>query len=443
MSALPLLVLTFLASYLVGAVPFGVLVARWRGVDLLHHGSGNIGATNVGRLLGRRFGILVFLLDFAKGALPVLAATRWLPADDGVTPDVLGVTAGVATFLGHLFPVYLRFRGGKGVATGAGVVTVLMPGPTLAALVAWVVLVTATRYVSLASLAAAALLLALRLSLTPHPWAPERRVVTGFCLVAVALIFARHRGNIRRLFQGTENRLKEAPAMVQFGKVVHVLALGLWFGTVVFFTIAGAVLFPAFQKEAARPAAERPLWFPLPAAYDRAPPSDRFPDPLRLEQGSRAAGAAVAPLFPWFYGVQAGCGLLALVTALAWASTQRGRAHTLRAAALALALAGVGVGWWLERKVDELRIPRNDLTDEVLLNPSPSADLIQRAVDARAAFGTWHGYSLIVNFLTLLLVAVGMALAARLPAAPQPAAVAVNGQPTAVGKEAAAAQAPL
>jgi acyl-phosphate glycerol 3-phosphate acyltransferase len=433
MSALPLLVLTFLASYLVGAVPFGVLVARWRGVDLLHHGSGNIGATNVGRLLGRRFGVLVFLLDFAKGALPVLVATRWLPAAD-VGPDVLGVTAGVAAFLGHLFPVYLRFRGGKGVATGAGVVTVLMPGPALAALVAWLILVTATRYVSLASLAAAALLCALRLSLTPHPWATEQRVVTGFCLVAVALVFARHRGNIRRLFQGTENRLQEAPAMVQFGKVVHVLALGLWFGTVVFFTITGAVLFPAFQKEAAKPADERPLWFPLPAAYEKASPSDKFPDPLRLEQGSRAAGAAVGPLFPWFYGVQAVGGLLALVTALAWAFTQRGRAHVLRAAVLALALLGVGVGWWLERKVDYLRVPRNLYTDQVLLGSPPAPRLLQAAVDARAEFAAWHGYSLIVNFLTLALVAVGMALAAQLPTAPQPSAVTVNGPTAGAGR---------
>jgi acyl-phosphate glycerol 3-phosphate acyltransferase len=436
MSALPLLVLTFLAAYLVGAVPFGVLVARWRGVDLLRQGSGNIGATNVGRLLGRRFGALVFLLDFAKGALPVLVATRWLPAAD-VTPDVLGVTAGVAAFLGHLFPVYLRFRGGKGVATGAGVVTVLMPGPALAALATWVVAVMATRYVSLASLAAAALLCALRLSITPHPWAPERRAVTGFCLVAAALVFARHRGNVRRLFQGTENRLQEAPAMVQFGKVVHVLALGLWFGTVVFFTITGAVLFPAFQKEAAKPGAERPLWFPLPAAYDRAPPSAKFPDPLRLEQGSRAAGAAVGPLFPWFFGVQAVAGLLALVTALAWASTRRGKAHVLRAAALALALLGVGVGWWLERKVEDLRGPRNDYTDEVLRSPSPSAGMIEQAEHARAEFGAWHGFSLVVNFITLLLVTVGMALAAQLPTVPQPAAVTVNGQAATAGREAA------
>jgi acyl-phosphate glycerol 3-phosphate acyltransferase len=426
MSALPLLLLTFVASYLVGAVPFGVLVARWRGVDLLHHGSGNIGATNVGRLLGRRFGVLVFLLDFAKGALPVLAATLWLPAAE-MAPDVLGVTAGVAAFLGHLFPVYLRFRGGKGVATGAGVVTVLMPSPALAALAAWAVLVSATRYVSLASLAAATLLCALRLSLTPHPWAPGQRVVTGFCLVAVALVFARHRGNIRRLFQGTENRLKEAPAMVQFGKVVHVLALGLWFGTVVFFTLTGAVLFPAFQKEAAKPAAERPLWFPLPAAYEHAPPSDKFPNPLRLEQGSRAAGAAVGPLFPWFYGTQAVAGLLALVTALAWASTLRGRPHVLRAAALALALLGVGVGWWLERVVEELRQPRNDYTDTALVSPSPPAEQVAQAEQARAEFGRWHGYSLVVNFLTLVLVAVGMALAAWLPTAAAPRAMS-NGQ---------------
>jgi hypothetical protein len=225
--------------------------------------------------------------------------------------------------------------------------------------------------------------------------------------------------------------------MVQFGKVVHVLALGLWFGTVVFFTITGAVIFPAFQKEAAKDASERPLWFPIPSAYYHRPPSDKFPDPLQLEQGSRAAGAAVAPLFPWFYGVQAACGLLALVTALAWASTRRGRAHVLRAAVLALALLGVGVGWWLERKVDELRIPRNDRTDEMLRVAVPSADLVAQAEHARAEFGRWHGYSLAVNFVVLALVTVGMALAAQLPTAPQAAAAAVNGQVTAAGREAA------
>src|SRR5437867_8872481 len=118
-----LTVLTVLGAYLVGGIPFGYAVARWRGVDILRQGSGNIGATNVGRVLGRRFGILVFLLDFAKGALPVAAAMR-VGAESGVA-DVLGddglpVLAGLAAFLGHLFPVYLHFRGGKGVATEAG-----------------------------------------------------------------------------------------------------------------------------------------------------------------------------------------------------------------------------------------------------------------------------------------------------------------------------------
>src|SRR5829696_5575778 len=114
-----------LAAYLVGAVPFGYLVARSRGVDIFAAGSGNIGATNVGRVLGRKFGLLAFALDFLKGVVPALAATllsRQVKPD--LPADTLGVTAGVMAFLGHLFPVYLRFRGGKGVATGAGVVVV-------------------------------------------------------------------------------------------------------------------------------------------------------------------------------------------------------------------------------------------------------------------------------------------------------------------------------
>src|SRR5579872_4774549 len=114
------LILAALFGYLVGGVPFGYLIGRWRGVEIRQQGSGNIGATNVGRVLGRRFGILVFLLDFAKGALPVLAA-RFAPAVD-LPADSLPVAAGVAAFLGHLFPIYLRFHGGKGVATAAGVV---------------------------------------------------------------------------------------------------------------------------------------------------------------------------------------------------------------------------------------------------------------------------------------------------------------------------------
>jgi acyl-phosphate glycerol 3-phosphate acyltransferase len=431
-TALPWLVLILLTAYLVGAVPFGYLVARARGVDLFKQGSGNIGATNVGRVLGRRFGILVFALDFAKGAVPVLAS-RLAPAE-GLPVDSLPVAAGVAAFLGHLFPVYLRFRGGKGVATAAGVVAVLVPLTALAALLTWAVVLSCTRTVSLASLAAAALLCGLRLTATPHPWAADQFVVTLFCLLGAGLIFARHRANVRRLLQGTENRVKDTPAMLQLGKTLHVLALGLWFGTAVFFTIMGLVLFQTFEQISRDPAEDRPAWFPLPALYAQDPPGEQFPNPLRLEQGSRAFGAVVSPLFGWYYGIQGACAAVAAFTAVAWAYSYRGqRGCRLRATVLVAALLAVGVGGWLERVVSEKRGPRNDLTDACLTQPQPSPADIQRAEAARADFGRWHGYSLLVNFLTLGLVTVAMALAASLPmrdpTPPARSASAENGQP--------------
>src|SRR6478752_3473597 len=145
--------LALVAAYLIGAIPFGWLIARARGVDLFHAGSGNIGATNVGRVLGRKYGLLVFALDFAKGAVPV-AITGRLPTglDEALgLPDALRVGVALSAFLGHLFPVYLGFRGGKGVATGAGTVFVLVPGPAALAVLAWAAVVGATRTVSLGS----------------------------------------------------------------------------------------------------------------------------------------------------------------------------------------------------------------------------------------------------------------------------------------------------
>src|ERR1019366_6783581 len=111
-----LAILVILAAYLIGAIPFGYLVARWRGVNIFAHGSGNIGATNVGRILGRKFGLLVFVLDFAKGAGPVaLAMLMKRHFDDELwSRGYVEVAAALAAFLGHLFPIYLRFHGGKG-----------------------------------------------------------------------------------------------------------------------------------------------------------------------------------------------------------------------------------------------------------------------------------------------------------------------------------------
>ena len=292
--------LTLLFSYLIGAIPFGYLVARWRGVDIMKHGSGNIGATNVGRVLGRPFGVFVFLLDFAKGAVPTRAAMLWASAHAlGLPPDSLPVTAAVAAFLGHLFPVYLRFRGGKGVATAAGAVSMLLPAPALAALLTWFFVLLASRYVSLASMIAAAVICLVRLTLTPQPWADAHWLVTLFCLILAGLIVVRHRANVGRLLRGNENRLKETPAMLHFSKVLHVLALGLWFGTVIFFSfVVGGNLFDTLGRVAEQAPADRPMWFPMwQDVYDGPSPDPTFSEPLRKEQGTRAAGVAIHPLF--------------------------------------------------------------------------------------------------------------------------------------------------
>jgi acyl-phosphate glycerol 3-phosphate acyltransferase len=408
--------LTLLLAYLVGAIPFGYVVARGRGVDIMKMGSGNIGATNVGRVLGRRYGILVFLLDFAKGALPAWIAGQWASGHElDLPPDSLPVAAAVAAFLGHLFPVYLRFRGGKGVATAAGAVSVLLPGPTLAALLAWLAVVLASRTVSLASLTAAAVLCVFRLVLTPQPWDPSHRVVTLFCLIAAGLIFVRHRANVGRLLRGSENRLKETPVMLHFSKIVHVLSLGLWFGTVIFFSfVVGLTLFGTFEKVAAEAPAERPVWFPMWNAYDGKSPDPIFPEPLRKEQGTRAAGVAISPLFKWYFGLQGVCGLLATATALSWLP-QGGRTQHIRAGVLLTALLTVTAGIWLEPKVEGLRETRNRTFDAMVAHSSPAPEDVDAAVQARAAFRIWHLVSLGVNLLTVLLVTIAMAQAAFLP----------------------------
>jgi acyl-phosphate glycerol 3-phosphate acyltransferase len=419
MLVLVLFGLTLLCSYLVGAIPFGFLVARWRGVDIFQAGSGNIGATNVGRVLGRGYGILVFILDFAKGAVPVTAAgwlARALSGDgsDAVLGIALPVSAGLAAFLGHLFPIYLRFHGGKGVATGAGVVTILLPGPTLAALLAWVGIVCLSRCVSLASLAAGVVLCSFYLVSTTDPFHGANWILTSFAFLAVGLVFVRHWANIHRLLQGNENRLKETNAMMLFTKTIHVLALGLWFGAVVFFLIVALVLFHTFE-ELGVSAEHRPSWLGLPGDFSK-------------DQGTRLAGIAVAPLFKWYYPLQVVGGFLAVCTALSWVArpskTQDvppGRqygVHRLRALILLLALISVALGWPLANYVNELRLDRYDSNPAI-------------AEPAQQAFGTWHGISLLLNFTTIGLVTVAMALAAQLPIRDQESGV--RSQESAIG----------
>lgn len=387
------LAITFLAAYLIGAIPFGYLIARSRGVDILRQGSGNIGATNVGRILGPAFGMLVFGLDFAKGALPAWIAGR---IDSGLPANSLAVTAGLAAFLGHLFPIYLRFRGGKGVATGAGVVAVLLPEPAFAALLTWMAILCLTRYVSLASLAAVSILCVVRCTLTAEPVAPDQRILTLFCFVAAGLVFVRHRANIHRLLQGTENRLPESATMLTLSKTIHVLALGLWFGASVFFSLVAApAIFGTFAALAEQRPEARPAW---------------LPPNFTSENATQLAGLAVGPIFPWYFLLEGICSLLTVVTALAWLRADpQSAVHKFRFYLLALALATVVLGWPIAQQVSVLRADR--------YHPDPGL-----AEAARAQFATWHLYSLTLNLLTLALVTVAMALAARLPTAVLPAA---------------------
>jgi len=198
---------TILAAYLIGAVPFALIVARLNGIpDIRTVGSGNVGATNVLRLLGPRVAVWVFVLDLAKGVLPVLAA-RWIAA--GVIPlnhDVFLSLVAVASILGHVFPVYIGFRGGKGVLTALGALLVLMPLPVTACVAVFLVVTVLFRYISLGSILAA---LCLPIFLVLHQFAlghtvPATNWVLG-ALIAV-LVPMTHLQNIRRLLTGTENR---------------------------------------------------------------------------------------------------------------------------------------------------------------------------------------------------------------------------------------------
>ena len=184
-----------LLSYLLGSIPFSYLVARSRGVDVRRVGSGNVGATNVLRSAGTAAGLVAFALDFLKGLAAVLAARYVAP--NGPLPAMAAVTA----VLGHMYPVWLRFRGGKGVATGAGAFLPLAPVPTAAALGGFVLVLAATRYASLASIAGTMTLAGLAFLLGyPGP-------VARAAAAAGLLILWKHRGNLERLARGTESRV--------------------------------------------------------------------------------------------------------------------------------------------------------------------------------------------------------------------------------------------
>jgi glycerol-3-phosphate acyltransferase PlsY len=203
--------LAFAAAYLVGSVPFGLLAGFLKGVDIREHGSRNIGATNAARVLGRKWFLIVLLLDALKGALPALLAGLF---SERAGAD-LALAAACGALCGHLFPVYLGFRGGKGVATGLGVVLVLTPAPgswlPLAALLAlgvFVLVVALTRMISAGSITAALVLpLAYGLLLGRAALEPPSLWRIVFFSVVGIFVIVKHRQNIARIVNGTENRI--------------------------------------------------------------------------------------------------------------------------------------------------------------------------------------------------------------------------------------------
>lgn len=201
--------LAALLAYFFGSPPTGYWAGRMRGIDIRQHGSGNIGATNVFRVLGRTAGIAVLLLDALKGAVAVLVVpllvVRWTGST--VPTDVLELIAALGAILGHNYTCWLGFKGGKGIATSAGVLAALVPGAAATVIGLWVIVFLATRYVSVASITAAA---ALPLATWVTAGNIPRIIVTT---LVGALAIWKHRPNIRRLMNGTENRFVRKPSV--------------------------------------------------------------------------------------------------------------------------------------------------------------------------------------------------------------------------------------
>lgn len=223
-----LVAIIVLVAYLLGSIPSGLLISRSQGIDVREHGSRNIGATNVWRTMGRKWGLLAFFCDAFKGWLAVILgcwlAAHWsyevpLPRGkigvDHLARDYAGIAAACGCVLGHNFPIWLRFKGGKGVATSLGVIVGMMPVVSVIILAIWAVVLKLTRYVSLASIIAAvslpAIVVALMFLGPSRGWA----AVNGwgyfyFSVAAALLVVKRHVPNIKRLLAGTELRMGEA-----------------------------------------------------------------------------------------------------------------------------------------------------------------------------------------------------------------------------------------
>lgn len=223
-----------LLAFLLGSIPFGLLIAKAKGIDIRQHGSGNIGATNVLRVMGKKYGIPCLLLDILKGFVPTLLAINLIrftgqpstmgiaalinlahefPADQQSTAQLLQVVSGLCAILGHNYSPWVGFKGGKGIATTAGVVTALMPAALVILALIWLVLFKITRYVSVASIISVTILPVITLWGSWHHGRIQdgtwNKPLFAFSVLVALLGIWKHRSNIQRLIAGTENRFEK------------------------------------------------------------------------------------------------------------------------------------------------------------------------------------------------------------------------------------------
>lgn len=211
--------LVVFASYLLGAVPFGLVMVRLiKGLDLRQVGSGNIGATNAMRVLGKPLGLLAFFLDAGKGLVPTLFFAAHASALDGLLAGLAASLCGIAAVLGHCFPVYLGFKGGKGVATACGAVVGVDPLVFVAGGSVWILVLLTTRFVSLASIA-----MGIAFPIAAALLDGDKPAFIGSCALLTLLILVRHRVNITRIREGSETRIgkKDPPTGMDGTPEIH------------------------------------------------------------------------------------------------------------------------------------------------------------------------------------------------------------------------------
>ncbi len=205
-------VIAVAAAYFLGAIPFAYVLVRWRkGIDIRTVGSGNVGATNAGRVLGFPYFLLVFALDVAKGFLPTWGLPRLAEMIVGTRLPWLAVPVGLATILGHNFPIYLSFRGGKGVATSLGALIALDPVACLGAAATFGVVLVVTRFVSMSSVLGGCGFAAVHFATVERPWSREQVGMTLLTILLLALLTIRHRKNFVRIAAGTEPKVPLRP----------------------------------------------------------------------------------------------------------------------------------------------------------------------------------------------------------------------------------------